>query len=461
MITNDGKEIIAKFLLGHVPEYATYMSIGCGAVPLDANDPLPNDMPAKQRMDFEMTRVPISSKGFVDDSETYSVTNLELTSNVVTLTTSTANDIVAGETIVVSGVDDAVDGQYRVSSTTSTTVSYDVIHADIASISVTGSLIVSRTKMALTAELPTDNRYDVTEVGIWSAGSNSIASQYDSRMIFNFSGGWQIHDVAISEPPLNSNLGYDGSTTTVDIYNSTDTAFYASTSDPIFQVSTRKARYEGPRHLNRTLMVRGDFSDIDDSAGIDGDWTATGSHIHLNNIGFDISGNNTSDLLKLAFSMIDRNATGDPAVQNVKILMEFYKNEVSDTTSYAKAQIYVPGTVIDANRYFVGSMQISQNVDYSNESASTSLPYIRFYTSPDFAAAEIKICRIFVTVVDSLGSPSVDHFLALDGFRIDNTTDNPTYKMSGYSIIRNDGYPVTKPANTNNYFDFRYSLGLS
>ncbi|MFY9304809.1 MAG: hypothetical protein WAO31_04855, partial [Rhodoluna sp.] len=162
-----------------------------------------------------------------------------------------------------------------------------------------------------------------------------------------------------------------------------------------------------------------------------------------------------------AFSMVDRNAAGDDAVSDVKILMEFFKNEVTDTNAYAKAQIYVPGSVLDVNRYFVSSMEISQNIDRSNEAASSLLPYIRFYSSPDFASTEIKICRIFVSITDSLDALSTDHFIALDGFRIDNTTENPLYKMSGYSIVRNDGNPIIKSANTNNYIDFRYSLGVS
>jgi hypothetical protein len=465
MITNDGKEIISKFLIGHVPSYATHLSIGCGAKPLTTIEPISNSLYGKQRMDFEMTRVPISSKGFVDASESYEVTHKGVLSNVATLTTSVAQDIVSGDTIILSGVDDALDGQHRVSSvdTENNTVSFNIITSDIdpeVELSPVGLMIVSRTKIALTAELPTDNRYEITEVGIWSAAGNSLVSQYDSKMFFDFSSGWQIHDVAIEDPPLNTNLGYDGSATTVDIQD-TRTAFYVNTSDPIFQVSTRKDRYEGPRHLNRSLMLRGDFSTIDDSAGIDGDWTATGAHVHLNNVGFDISGNNTSDLLKLAFSMVDRNAAGDDAVNDVKILMEFFKNEVTDTNAYAKAQIYVPGSVLDVNRYFVSSMEISQNIDRSNEEASSLLPYIRFYSSPDFASTEIKICRIFVSITNSLDELSTDHFVALDGFRIDNTTENPIYKMSGYSVIRNDGSPIIKSANTNNYIDFRYSLGVS
>ena len=33
MITNTGKEIIAKYLIGTAPAFASYLAIGCGAKP--------------------------------------------------------------------------------------------------------------------------------------------------------------------------------------------------------------------------------------------------------------------------------------------------------------------------------------------------------------------------------------------------------------------------------------------
>ena len=195
--------------------------------------------------------------------------------------------------------------------------------------------------------------------------------------------------------------------------------------------------------------------------GINSDWTAEGTHIHLNDISMNISGNNSGDLFKLALSMIDKTAIDVAAVKDVKVLIEFYKTEVNTTSGYAKAQIYIPGSVLDENRYFVSTFAISQNIDYSNESALTTLPYARFYTSPDFSSSQIRIARIFVSVTKTNNSLSQDHYLCFDGFRIENTTENPIYKMSGYSLIKNDGYPIIKLSNSNNYIDFRFSLGVS
>ena len=64
MITNKGKEIIAKYLLGTTPAYASYMAFGCGQKPLATGDTY-GDYSDKNLLDFEMFRVPISSRGYV------------------------------------------------------------------------------------------------------------------------------------------------------------------------------------------------------------------------------------------------------------------------------------------------------------------------------------------------------------------------------------------------------------
>jgi hypothetical protein len=62
MITNDGKEIIAKYLLGQAPAYGTHIALGCGPKPGSTGD-----FSEKKALDFEMVRVPIISNGFVND----------------------------------------------------------------------------------------------------------------------------------------------------------------------------------------------------------------------------------------------------------------------------------------------------------------------------------------------------------------------------------------------------------
>lgn len=443
MITNNGKELISKFLLGQAPSYGTHIAIGCGAFPLDNNDvaPAASVLATKEVLDFEMARIPITSKGFVDDN----------------------------------GV----------------------------------------TKVALTAELPNENRYDITEVGLWSAGRNSLASGFDSYTIFTFTESWQGHNTSIFELPLPT-LGSAGNITTAE------KVFIASNNDSVFQSTSRKNRREGPRFLNSSILLRGDSSiihgasanwtgsdviyqitnkaltasvatltisgnhllnigdsvtiDIDDasfdgtyaltattgstisysrglsnisSASASGTVTFSGStHIHLNGINLNIGQNSPADTLKLAFSLIDQDAVGNGDPDYVKILVEFFRNEISTTSGYAKAELYFPGSVFTNDRYQVADIPISSLI-----------------TSPDFSAANIRICRIFASIVytdSGTQKTSPNHYILLDGFRLENTqTQNPLYKMTGYSVVRtSDGKPITKFTNTNNYIEFRFNLGV-
>ena len=366
MITNDGKELISKYLLGQAPAYATHISIGSGAIPLDLNDSPPSSsiLQAKTVMDFETARVPITTKGFVDDN----------------------------------GI----------------------------------------TKLAFSAELPKESRYDITEVGLWSAGANNLAINSDSRMIFNFSEPWERHDTSISAIPFLETIGTSGDITV------SDTIFSASSSNITLRTSQRLARKEGPRYLNNKIFIRGDTSEI---TGSSGSWAATSesTHIHLNGINFLIGNNSPSDKLKLAFSLINKSSLGTEGVPDqVKILVEFYRNEVTTTRGFARAEIDVAGSEFTNNSYHVAEIPISDLI-----------------TSDDFSSGEIRIARIFVSIVDG-GSPSDDWYVVLDGFRIDNiSTTNPLYKMVGYSIVKIDGSPIVKFQNTNNYIEFRLSLGLT
>jgi hypothetical protein len=67
MITNTGKDIIAKYLIGQAPAYASYIAVGCGARPL-ASDATLDDYSEKRNLDFEMFRVPIVSRGYVNEN---------------------------------------------------------------------------------------------------------------------------------------------------------------------------------------------------------------------------------------------------------------------------------------------------------------------------------------------------------------------------------------------------------
>ena len=444
MITNQGKEIISRYLLSQVPSYATHIAVGCGAIPLDGNDTAPSTITLleKEILDFEMFRVPITSKGFVNQEYNFDITNKSLTSNVATLTTSVPHNITIGDSVIITGVHAIFNGTHSVSGVpTSTTFNYSKTNTNVASAAVSpvGNVSVSKTKVSLTAELPTSERYEISEIGVWSAPSNTLAINFDSRIIFDFSESWKGHGTSIYDPVINTNVGNN----TTDIEDNGDTIFYALTSDPLFQNSVRKARKEGARYLTTTLLMRGDTSTI---TGSSGSWVGAGEHIHLNGISFDISRNSANDILKLAFSLVDKTEIAETLPNNVKILIQFYKNEDERTaTGYATAEIQIAGTEFSTSRYHVVDIPISDLI-----------------TSTGFSAPTIRVCRIFTQITSAGMSPSTDHYLAFDAFRIENvTTTNPLYKLSGYSVVRTDtGDPIIKNQNTNNYIDFRFNLGI-
>jgi hypothetical protein len=173
MITNTGKSIIAKYLLGQAPAYASYIAIGCGATPLDTADEI-GDYSTKTNLDFEMFRVPISSRGFVNE--------------------------------------DGVD------------------------------------KIVLTAELPTEERYEISEIGIYSAGSNPSAGAYDSKTVFAFTQteNWQ-YVTAASAVAIDTESAALDSPNFDNVIAVTDPVFQTSADNPIFFKSPRVARYERPR----------------------------------------------------------------------------------------------------------------------------------------------------------------------------------------------------------------------
>ena len=76
---------------------------------------------------------------------TYSINNKALTSNVATLTTSTAHLYTVGTVVTVSGVDATFNGDYTITAVTSTTFSYAKTATDVTSVAVTpvGSVIGS------------------------------------------------------------------------------------------------------------------------------------------------------------------------------------------------------------------------------------------------------------------------------------------------------------------------------
>ena len=248
MITNTGKTIIGKYMLGQAPAYASYIAIGCGPKPLETGDPS-GDYSEKENLDLEMFRIPISSRGFINENGT--------------------------------------------------------------------------NKIVFTAELPTEERYEITEIGLYSAGSNPSAGAYDSKTVFAFSTGenWQYHTATTTSEiqTVSSPLDDPNDDNIIAVISP---VFQTNADNSIFYKASRANRYERCRFLNNTILIAGDDSDLTTT---DGHLVVeSGSnHIHLTGADVNFTRNSPLDELRLGFSLINKNGESAANPDTIKILVNF------------------------------------------------------------------------------------------------------------------------------------------
>lgn len=374
MITNHGKQLVAKFLLNQAPAYASYIAAGVGSKPLSTSASV-SISPEIKSLDFEAFRVPISSKGFIKED------GLE--------------------------------------------------------------------KIVFKAEMPSEQRYQITELGVYPAINNSVAGRYDSKLLVTFSPTeqWQyfISGNASAIPYPNEALDDDNASSNLNA-DIQDVLFINSEST-VFNNIARKNRQEPPRFLNRSLMVSGSTSFLDAL------FEPSEGSLSIENplLSFDLGNNLPEDQIKLALSVVSRNATTNTNPDSIRILVEFINNIPGLTTTAPKARLKI--TLSDAdlrdsqgnvNRYIVINKFLSQFIK-DNTFSWANVNYIRIYTS--------------VLVSDE---PSDDYFIVYDGIRLENlTSQNPLYTLFAYNVIQTeDGYPIIKQENTSNYIEYRYVIGV-
>jgi len=397
MITNTGKSILAKYLIGQAPAYASYIAIGCGPRPVDSGHAFTNQevssMSNKTSLDFEMQRVPITSRGYVKEN----------------------------------GV----------------------------------------SKIVFTAELDSTPRYEISEVGVFSVGSNTANGAYDSKSLFSFSNNenWKLYTPGtgsglITEipqilDPLSTNTATTAVTNNIlGSYNvGTNGALVecpvikTSAENTVFNSSVRIARNERSRFLNETVLVRGDSATIT-KTGTRLSASATSKCLIYNGVSIDLTRNSSVDELKLAFSIVNKNETGlDP--EKFKIILEFAS---TDGTQTARMEIDSDDMSIDlsSNRYFVVTKQLQE----------------LFYNSglTPFSWNSVNLVKAYASVFRKNSSNvyvvSSDYYVSFDGLRLDNkSTSNPLYGLTGYSVVKNvDSKPIVKQTSYSGYIEFRFAI---
>jgi hypothetical protein len=532
MITNKGKSIIAKYLIGQAPSYASHMAIGCGTMPQT------------------FSSYYVIGKFVYPDS----VTGIQtVTLGLINLTYPTrSHDIVVGDTVTVAGVGYGIDGNFVVSEvpTTAPTLPLDAangfpsgppIHGgeqvdstvtitppggsettynvswvkyevpgivdfnDYATVdadmpwysTVTKNYnnqksldfemfripVISRgyvnevvgdtevSKLVLTAQLPTEQHYEISEIGLYPAASNPTPQGLDSKILYLFDDNeqWEYHNVDGTKstiPLVKTRLAQVGE----DIDN-TNKFFIAGSENITFSETLRVNALEKPRISDNSLFLRGDVSILRRNNG-KLVYQPNSEHIHILTPNLDLTKNSPLDELKIAFSVINvrRDRAYDPSY--VRVIVEFAgEDHVSGTEPdrYARISLDIkndsnPGT--DPNKQdFSKNRYVVRTVNLKDLYTSTT----------SFTWADAKVLRVFVSVFDyDVTNPdtqvnnaypptSSEYYVALDGLRLENVSStNSLYGLTGYSVIKNSDetgqYPLTisKPANTSSYIEFKF-----
>ena len=386
MITNLGKNVLAKYLIGQAPSYASHIAVGCGAKPVSSALNL-GDYSSKTELDFEMFRVPIISRGYVKE-----------------------------------------DGV---------------------------------TKVVFTAELPTQERYEITELGLYSAGSNPSATGFDSRTLYTFSrqetwksvsvvGGQQYtEDMYVIDEPLIADLtlGDMKVISEAALDNRDHPAFQTNATNKLFLNETRRLRNEQLRYLNNMILMRGNYSALlSDTEDID----KSSSHIVLST-SVNLESNSSLDKVKIAFSTVNV-TNADPDPHSAKIMVRFESGDPGGGIVYGASATYTLDSSHDfSNRYTILEKQIS---DFTPEDG--------------FAWEAVRRVKVYGVVFDGQTDtqgkliPSKDYYIAFDAIRLENiTSENPLYGMTGYSVlVTPDELPVVKLPNTSSLIEFRLGVGI-
>jgi hypothetical protein len=389
LITNIGKNILAKYLVGQAPAYASFLALGVGKAPLDSSSEF-DDYLEQKSLDFEVLRIPISSRGYVYDEQ------------------GVANIVFLGE-------------------------------------------------------LPSDQRYEFTEIGVYSAKANPAAGSLDSRMIYTFSESenWEYHDEISARgiPTIIEPLYLDQESNVIAV---TEKTFRTNSNNLIFSNDFRLFRNERPRFLDRVLIMRGDVSELEVREGrllpkISDESGYYSSHIHLTGVSPNLNRNAPTDELRLAFSVIDKEVVGeggqDAVIESVKILVEFASTDSIDPENFARMEIDLGNedVIFAENRYIVVKESLENLIKSSGFTWNT-----------------INVVKIYVSVYEIAENPedppviSENFYVGLDGLRFENlTSQNPLYGLTGYSVVRNDtASPIVKEPNSSNLLEFRFGMDV-
>jgi len=459
MITNLGKNVLAKYLIGQSPSYASHIAVGCGAKPLkQLSVIITSAVKTSITGGYQVTATTFDDHGLypgltldIDTGNSNYSINSAVIQSVPTSTTFVYN-MPTGTT----GSQSFTSASAVVNFESNNSLSFEMFRVPIVSRGYVKEDGI--TKIVLTAEMPTQERYEITELGLYSAGSNPSATGFDSRTLYTFSRQEQWKTIEVSngietqsdmyiiDSPLDADIstGDFADISSVSGDQQDHKAFQTNATNRIFSNEYRKLRGEQLRYLNNMVLLRGDYSSLVSTQNPT--ISTSSSYISLPTSA-NLQKNSSSDIVKMAFSVVNVSNTvgvdGYPTQNPHKasVVVRF----VDSSGAYAQATFDSPSGHNWKNRYLVISKQLSE-----------------FSISSGFNWSRVVKVNVYGGVYLDSTTLSEDFYIGLDAIRLENiTSENPLYGLTGYSIlVTDDQLPIVKLPNTSSLVEFRLGIGV-
>lgn len=311
--------------------------------------------------------------------------------------------------------------------------------------------------IALSGQLPAAQRFEFSEIGVFSAEKNGLLTTEPPRMIYTFSSteNWKWHEgLSLNDIRMVSSISSnDVDISLINPATGNPEPLFVSASNSVFFVQGRKN--QRARVYLDALMVPGNLSTINTASA---EWTATNqNHLFCSAARFSLSKARPDDVLSLAFSVANnewQNVSTNPPV-SVQIMIKML--DADNAGEYAKLQIDLENgvanpqitpdpstTLIEDNGYFVAQVPISD-----------------LATSAGWVGSKIDDVEVYVQVEPDVGLAAEDYCVIVDALRFDSNNDNnPTYGLTAYSVVQNTfGEAEIKESGAESMVEFKVVLG--
>jgi hypothetical protein len=452
MITNTGKDIISKYLIGHTASYASHLAFGSGPEPLATEDRFGN-YSTKTSLDFEMFRVPITSRSVVVED---GITKVILTAELPTTGRYEITEIgVYPSEInpVVTGLDSQTIYSFLVGEawkyvTSSATIDIPIILDDTTN---------------------SNNDITVTDKAFFTNVDSPI---FDSLL--------NPERISRHERPrfLDSTLLLCGDTSTSLTVSGSDMTIGAGSnyiSLSVNPILLDKNSTEDELRLAFSIVNKDGIASTDIPSNIKillrfSNTLDAGSEYSSFTVDLDSGGRNinnqtptySSPNITLTTSSAHGIAVGE-AVNISGVVPAGYNGTWIAQTGTTGSTLVVnigsnPGAITAAGKV-VGETQW----DFTNNRYVISKKKIKdLYKTADFNWADVKFAKLYFCANNGSTGNS-DFYVALDALRLENISSfSPVYGLTAYTVTKtSDSFPILKSSNTSNFIEFKYALGVS